>query len=297
MTTEFTQGQVLQRGDIDIFFQDNNDQPENVYSITYGLYYVDPGPPSVEIPIGSTTRVPVNPVIGEYYAPLMVPPSATLGTYRVRWTFVQYSGGASAQVVMEFDVVEKQANVVTYEGDRQALINRLRILLRDQNPDKFYHFRPPEHEGRIGKFNRVFGQIWEDNELNEYLETALEWWNMQAPETESLSVLETLITVKPVWKTPVVWRAIVHAVFALTLNWIADEFDYNIGGVSLSIQKSSSYEGLKSNAESECDKMVEMKARTYKITRGLQQPRYGRGIRSSFGPYTSRSAMSPRSFW
>lgn len=93
-------------------------------------------------------------------------------------------------------------------------------------PDKFYHFRPPEHEGRIGSFNRVFGQIWEDEELNEYLETALDWWNMMPPRTRELCSLEMLLSTEPAWSAAIIWRAIVHAVFALTLNWISDEFSF-----------------------------------------------------------------------
>jgi hypothetical protein len=71
---------------------------------------------------------------------------------------------------------------------------------------------------------------------------------------------------------------------------------YSIGGVSLDIEKSSKYEGLKSNAESQTQEMAEAKARTYKIIGGLQQPRFGKSFRSSFGPYTSRSVLSPRNF-
>ena len=44
------------------------------------------------------------------------------------------------------------------------------------------------------------------------------------------------------------------------------------------------------------DKATEHKARTTKIMRGLQQPRYGISVRSSFGPSLSRGIVSPRSF-
>ena len=163
-------------------------------------------------------------------------------------------------------------------------------------PDKFYHFRPPEFEGDIGQYNRIFGQIWEDAELLEYIERALDWYNMFPPNTRSLDTVDKLVTERPDWRTAILWGGIVHACFALAANWVADEFDYSIGGVSLSIEKSSKYESLKQNAEGQLDKAMEAKARTVKYIRGLQQPRFGLGIRSSFGPAVGRGVLTPRNF-
>ena len=79
-------------------------------------------------------------------------------------------------------------------------------------------------------------------------------------------------------------------------NGILAHNSYSIGGISLDIEKSSKYESLKSNAEGQFDKATEAKARTVKFIRGLQQPKYGVGIRSSFGPAVGRGVLSPRSF-
>ena len=296
MAINFNPGDEIQRGDLDVFFQDPGGNPSNVYEITYAIYYVDPGPPEAEVLIGSANRTPVNPQVGEYYAAMYVPPSATVGSYRIRWTFRKSSSDVPNNVVMTFSVVEKSTTISTCSATEQELINSLRILLRDQNPDKFYHFRPPEHEGRIGQFNRVFGQIWEDRELCEYLKRALDWWNMAPPETESLCSLDRLVQNKPAWRIAIMMGAAYWAMFALSANWIADEFSYSIGGISLDIDKSSKYESLKSNVEGQWAKLVEQKAMTTKYIMGLQQPRFGIGIRSAFGPYTSRSVLSPRSF-
>jgi hypothetical protein len=84
--------------------------------------------------------------------------------------------------------------------------------------------------------------------------------------------------------------------FAISANWIADEFDYSIGGISLSIERSSKYQGLKDNAESQFSKSTEAKLMTVKVIRGLQQPKFGFGVRSSFGPNVGRGVLSPRSF-
>jgi len=79
-------------------------------------------------------------------------------------------------------------------------------------------------------------------------------------------------------------------------NGILAHNSYSIGGISLDIERSSKYEGLKGNAESQFEKGAETKARTTKIIRGLQQSRYGTGIRSAFGPAVGRGVLSPRNF-
>jgi len=297
MSVVFQQGEVLGRGDLDIFLTDSSGNPKNAYSITYAIYYVDPQT-SQEVLIGSPTRTPVNPAVGEYYANLQVPAGANPGDYVIRWTFQESAGSAQEGAVQEFGIVKDCVQTTTspYSECLQDLIRKMRFLTRDTNPDKYYRFNPPEGEGQVGCYNQVFGFIWTDEEFAEYLEMALWKWNMHPPSTEELTTIEMLCQRKPSWKAALLWGALVNAAQALVYNWIAEEFDYSIGGISLSIEKSSKYEGMKQNAEDQWDKLTEAKSRTYKITRGLSQPRFGRGIRSAFGPYTSRGTLSPRSF-
>lgn len=297
MAVAFLPGAVLQQGDLDIYLTDADGHSSNAFEITYAIYYLSPSFPFAEILIGAPARVPLNPVVGEYYASLQVPINAAIGTYRIRWNFRQFVGSPLQQVVQEWAVVTPGVVVSpTYSAAQSGMIAKLRMLLRDQNPDKFYHFRPPEAEGNIGNYNQVFGQLWEDAELLEYLERGLDWWNMFPPSTEGMDTIEKLVRDKPAWRTAVLWEAISHACFALSINWVAEEFDYSIGGVSLSIEKSAKYESLKQNAESQFDKATEAKARTVKFIRGLQQPKYGIGIRSAFGPNVGKGVLSPRSF-
>jgi hypothetical protein len=293
----FNQGQVLGRGDLDIFLTNAAGNPANAYSITYAIYCVDPTS-CAEILIGSAARTPVNPAVGEYYAALQVPANATVGDYRIRWTFKEFAGTPDQQVVQEFCVVG--TSVSTSSGTmtqcESELVSKLRFMMRDTNPDKNYHFRPPEGEGVVGCYNQVFGYIWEDEELLEFLEIALWKWNMFPPETEYLGTLDAVCTQKPIWKAALLWGAIVNASMAIAFNWVADEFDYSIGGISLTIEKSSKYMDLKRNAEEQFDKLTEAKSRATKYMRGLAQPRFGRGVRSAFGPHVGRGVLSPRNF-
>ena len=129
----YTPGQTIGRGDLDIFLTNSQGNPVNAAEITYALYYVDPGPPESEVLIGSASRVPVNPTVGEYYASLMVPPSAASGTYRIRWTFREFVGSPLQQVVQEFGIVASSAIVpVGYSQAETAMMRSLRMLLRNQ---------------------------------------------------------------------------------------------------------------------------------------------------------------------
>lgn len=83
--------------------------------------------------------------------------------------------------------------------------------------------------------------------------------------------------------------------FRLT-NGILAHNSYTIGGVSLDIEKSSKYQSMMDAANVQFDKATESKTRTVKFIRGLQQPRFGIGVRSAFGPYTGRGVLSPRNF-
>jgi len=240
----------------------------------------------------------VNPDVGEYYASLLIPSAAVPGCYRIRWVFRETASSSQEGVVQEFGVVAESSLAVTtaYTTCVQNLINKMRTLTRDNCPDKNYKFRPPEGEGTVGCYNQVFGYIWTDAEFAEYLEIALWKWNIHPPNTDQYSTIDKVCSGKPSWQAALLWGALVTAAQALAYNWVSDEFDYSIGGISLNIEKSSKYMDLKRNAEEQWDKMVEAKQRTEKYMRGLSQPRFGRGVRSSFGPHVGRGVLSPRNF-
>lgn len=296
----FNVGSELGRNDLSIFLVDDLGVPCNAAEISYAIYFVDPssGPPGIEVPIGPAARTPVNPSVGEYYAALLVPPGASEGDYRIRWTFKKTVNGDDQVVVQEFGVTNPASlsnGMSRLSQCESGLIDKLRVMLRDNNPDRNYHFRPPEQEGVVKKYNRVFGYVWEDHELLCYLEMSLDYFNSMPPST-GIGTLNQLCQQRPQWRTFILWGAAVHALFALSVNWVHDEFDYSIGGISLSIDRSSKYESLKQNAEGQQDKAAEAKARTVKFIRGLQQPKFGFGVRSSFGPNVGRGVLSPRSF-
>jgi len=294
MSVAFVRGQTLGRDDLNIYLRNSAGLPANAAVITYAIYDYTTG---VEVLIGDADRVPVNPAVGEYYAAFQIPFDANIGDFRIRWTFKETFSSAPVQCVQEFNVVEGglAAQTLSYGAVMDDLIDRLRIYLRDNNPDRNYHFRPPTGEGIINSYNRVFGYIWENLELNEYIEGSANLIMMYPPRTVYNNV-SGMLQSRPEWRTLTLTGAMILALQALMINWIEEEFDYSIGGISLSIEKSSKYEAAKRNAEEQFDKYVEAAKRGVKITKGLQQPKYGVGIRSSFGPHVGRGVLTPRKF-
>jgi len=293
MSVALYRGQQLGPTDLDIYLANSSGRPTDAAEIHYALYDFTTGQ---EVLLGVPRREPGHPSVGHYYASVVIPLDARLGDYRIRWTFRETIGGPVQQVVQEFTVVDK---VIDNTSDltvcQRAMVHSLRILLRDNSPDRNYHFRPPTHENTITQYNRVFGFIWEDDELVEYLNRALDMISAAPPRTVIMSC-EQLYQQFPEWRTLALNGAMMHALMALTLNWIADEFDYSIGGVSLAIEKSSKYESAYGNLRDSFESQLEKAKQTIKIVKGLQQPRFGTGIRSAFGPYVGRGAMSPRKF-
>lgn len=290
-TATFHQGQELSRGDLDIFLLDGDNNRVTPAEIFFAVFDFTTG---TEILIGSPTRDPANPEKGEYYAPLRIPEEAPIGVYRIRWFFRETVNGPQHIVVQEFEVREPTAGRgyhSPYSEKVQKLIRSMRIMLRDNNPDRNYRLRPPVGEGAVNAQTRVFGYIWEDYELVEYLERGVDQVNLTPPLKNF-----TLETVPDAYRTIVVIAAMANAVRALTLNWIESEFGYSIGGVSLDLERSSKYQSMMESLVQQFDQQIERANATIKITSGLRQSRYGIGIRSSFGPHVGSGVLSPRSF-
>lgn len=289
-------GQEVGRGDgLSIYMKTREGSMKNVAEIYYNVYDFTTG---VEVLLPPTDRIPVNSSVGEYYASFFVPMDANIGKYRLRWFFRQKVGSPQVEVEQDFDIVSDSTQIVTMAGITAVefdLVRALRILLRDNNPDRNYHFSPPTGEESVNQFTRVFGFLWEDYELLEFLRISLDGINSKPPMT-FYRTLDQLISQNRPWRTVLLEGAMIHALFAIGLNWVVDEFDYSIGGVSLSIEKSSKYQSMSSDIQARFQTDVEAAKETVKIFKGLRQSKFGVGIRSSFGPSVGRGALTPRRF-
>ena len=287
----FCPGQLLTNSDLCMFLNDCDGARTNAFEISYAIFDNTEG---IEKLIGSPTRTPENPEVGQYCAIFRIPDFAPYGDYLIRWTFKQSAGGPDNQVTQEFGVLPlgtQFSEEQLFTGRQLAFIHSLRIMLRDNNPDRNYHFRPPASQDALDKQTRVFGYIWTDEEMAEAIERGLDMMNLYPPQTGF-----TLGTLPNNWRTLMLTGAAIHALTAIQLNWIVEEFGYSIGGVSLDIDKSQKYQSAASDLQSRFDKQLEDAHMTIKITKGIQQPRFGVGIRSAFGPHLGSGILSPRAF-
>jgi len=288
MSVAFKKGQTLGPEDLKIAIRNAQGVLTDPYAITYSLFDYTTG---VEVLIGTPNQVPASVGIGEFYVQTTLPLDSNIGDWIVRWNFKESATSSITQAVQEFNVVGD--NVVTSIGTGNPassdamLIRRLRIMLRDNNPDRNYRFRPPSTEKFIQSQTEVFGYIWEDEELYEYLLIAIDMYNAAPPVTDI-----TVLSMPNRWRSVILMGACAQACRSVAMNWIADEFNYSVSGVSLDLEKSSKYMGMKENYEAEFDKALEQAKRSIKIVKGLKQPRFGIGVSSALGPFNRVGTQS-----
>jgi len=295
MSVTFRRGQELGRTGLSIFTKSTDGRPKNAAEIFFSIYDFTTG---YEVLLPPANRVPVNAATGEYYASFIIPIDANIGEYRIRWYMREYLNSPLAEVVQKFAIVSDSTQTVSVPGITNIevdLVHGLRIMLRDNNPARNYHFAPPAGEEAVNQFTRVFGYIWEDCELLEFLRVSNDSINMYPPQT-FYQTLDQLMLQHRNWRTLLLTGAMVHAINAISLNWVLEEFGYSIGGVSLDLEKSSKYQSISNDAQTRFQEFVTQAKDTVKVIRGLRQSRYGVGIRSSFGPSVGRGALTPRRF-
>ena len=221
MGTLFLRGQQLGRKDLNVFLTNSSGHPVNAAEINYALYDNTTG---LEVLVGPQRRIPVNASVGEYFANIVVPLDANIGSYRARWTIREMLGGPIQTALQEFEVQDRETSQPNSFTDiERDLIRRMRTQLRDNNPDKNYKFRPPAHEGTVDQFSRVFGYIWEDQELFDCLEEGMDMIIAAPPRTWFENV-DHMMMFKREWRSLLITAAMQWAVQMLQSNWIADEF-------------------------------------------------------------------------
>lgn len=290
MAVAFRRGTTTGPSDLYIAIRDLSGNLMDPYRLEYAIYDVTTG---LEVLIGSPVNIPIRTSIGQYYAQVGLAADSNIGDWLIRWTIQETATDPVYQSVQEFNVVG-DSMLVSFSGNPNVdkLVYSLRVLLRDNNPDRNYHFRPAESEKFIQGQTQVFGFIWEDEELLEYINWAIDDFNSRPPTT-GISI-DNLFGSEKRWQAAILIRAGAFACFAIAMNWIADEYSYSISGVSLDLDKSSKYMSIKDEFINEYDKMVEAAKRSIKIIKGLRQFRYGVGITSALGPLSRPGIQSRR---
>jgi hypothetical protein len=290
MAVAYMRGSTTGPNDLSITVRDQNNTLIDPYRLEYAVYDLTTG---VEVLIGSPVNLPVKISTGQYYASVVIPADGNIGDWLIRWTIQEYASDPVYQSAQPFNVIGNNA-IASFTGNSNmdGLIYSLRIMLRDNNPDRNYRFRPPATEKFIQGQTQVFGFLWEDEELLEYIYMAINDFNTVPPVTGI--DISNLWSSEVRWKGTVLLRASWYALRAVALNWIVDEFDYSISGVSLTLEKSSKYQSMMDTTGAEYDKMTEAAKKSIKIVKGLRQFRYGVGITSALGPLNRPGVQSRR---
>ena len=140
MSVTFFHGQQLQATDLKITIRNQSVVPVGVpvdpYYIRYSLFDYTTG---IEVLIGNPDQIPATTGVGQYYVGLTIPLDANIGDWIVRWHFNETVFTPLIEVVQEFTVVTKDIkSSIAQSTTQETLLRRLRIILRDNNPDRNY---------------------------------------------------------------------------------------------------------------------------------------------------------------
>ena len=220
MAVAFKRGSTTGPADLLISVRDSVGTLIDPYRLEYAVYDATTG---IEVLMGSLVNTPVRISTGQYYAQVVIPADANIGNWLIRWTIQEISTDPVYQSVQPFNVVG-DSTIVSFTGDANVdkLLYSLRTLLRDNNPDRNYSFRPPSKEKFIQGQTQVFGFVWEDEELLEYIYMAIDDFNTRPPVT-GLFISDLWGSMKR-WRTAILLRGAAFACFAAMANWIVDEF-------------------------------------------------------------------------
>lgn len=268
--------------------------PIKPFSITFSIFDSTASIPYLE---GDERRLPrYGNALGLYWAEFDLHSDANTGTWQLRWYIKRTEFTPEEVVVEDFTVLSNMISSTGFEASlpefMRSLICQLRILLRDDNPDRNYHFRPPEHGVQIQNYTSRFGFIWESHQLLFALQMAVGAVNLAPPRTHfNLEHFQPHGYASD-WVFLLLYKAAAIAARMVQTNWIADEFSYSIGSLSLDIERSSKYDQLASAWEQQFESGLELAKRTLKYTLGLRMPRFsGTSGMFSFGPSLNRVGL------
>lgn len=293
-------GIKVQRGErvtgnrLQIFVKDEFGAPVTPFSIMYSIF--DRTCPS-PILFGEERRLPLQGGMqGHYAADFTLDLQAPLGPWEIRWYIKRDALALEVVIVEDFEVVSALHPCFGFEASLDActrtLVSDLRVLLRDNNPDRHYHFRPPEHGVRVQNYTEKFGFVWETPELLVALRHAVSAVNLYPPRTWFCLSDFCMGGSAGDWSHLLFYKAAALAARMVQTNWIVDEFDYSLGNLSLNLERSSKYDSLAQAWEQQFEQSIEPAKRTLKYTLGLKQSRFA-GVSGlfSFGPSIRRVGL------
>jgi hypothetical protein len=210
--------------------------------------------------VGQPNQVPARSAMGVYYVPLFIPTTWS-GVFRLVWYVQQFSKNCPVNQVFEDFVVQSIdpadpafeapsviigktlsiASAQTTPAMYAQAVKIVRKLLRDDNPDRNYHFRPPTPGRVVAGYSTRVGFIWTDEDILINLQIAISKLNTWNPMNYTNWTLDTI----PMdWGNAAAIGAASTCLLGESARWTADVFSYSLNGVSLDINKSGMYQTL-----------------------------------------------------
>mgnify|MGYP003982941079 CR=1 FL=1 len=285
MARAFYRGQILTVKDLRVTFRDEIGALFDPFSVTYGIVDITEG---FEVLVDNTSsRVPDRASTGNWYAPYTIKADAPLGEYKIIWTIQEVDGGPLKTFENLFHVVADSTLTATQYPDSVAsILQKLRIRLGDNDPDRNYRFSPPKSAKEVNNFTTNYGFIWQDYELLAALQESVDdinWYLRNA--NHGIGSLPAPL------RSTAVNGAMVYALQHIVMIWIQDEFGYSLNGISLDLSKSEKYRSmLDTVTEWYRNELENIQAnRSHQIV-GLRQARFSVGYGYGKGQYTFKGA-------
>jgi len=273
-------GDTTSKDNLNVFVYDRNGNLKDPYSITFDLYDSTSG---TDVLIGGNNRIPIKFAVGSYFAPWVIPDTENIGMHKIVWNVKEIPTSISLANKEEFEIVSKLTILdEEYPESIKRLIHKLRVKLRDVNPDADYHFSPPSSEQEIAGFTQTRGYKWRDDSLANHLEDASNYVNLFPPATDY-----NLLTYPSAWEPLMLLEAQVYALYDLAILWAGEEFNYSLAGISLDVRRSDKYSGFANSLQGTIDKQLEMAKKRILCTVGLRQDRYTYSRGAALGPWTT----------
>jgi len=144
-------------------------------------------------------------------------------------------------------------------------------------------FSPPTSETAIAGFTQTRGYRWPNEQLANHITEAINYINLYPPIT-----CYTICDVPCLLESIVLMVAASYALLDLASLWIAEEFEYSVNGINLSIQRSDKYQGLAGVYAEMAERNLErQKLAIARVIKGLRQSKYAFSRGTFLGPMTS----------
>lgn len=278
----FAQGKPLGPGDLNILIRDESGALYDPSIISYSIFSVD-SVTKAEALATMPNTVPLRNSLGIYSISMTIP-STWDGDFKLVWYVTRYAGDPFDTIYEEFQVVNFTPGRSSFEAPSLLMVPRpgmsqqgaelvvmVRELLSDTNPDRNYHFRPPTSGKVVAGFNNRVGFIWTDSTILVMIKLALAQMNMSNPlNTYSYNI----DSVPESWAQIACLGAAAKCLSAEGARWISEEFGYSLNGVSLDINKASSYQALADAYANEFKELAVLASANRPASAGLRQQRF-----------------------